>query len=132
MAKSKTYTGINIQYPISRLIVEGKKTIETRTYPLPERLKGQELLIIETPGREGKFKARIIGKIIFADSFAYKSEKDFYKDSKKHCVTPDSIWKWTIEKPKWGWLIFKVVKLKKAIPVQKRTGIVYSKDITLD
>ena len=33
MGKKKSYVGINIQFPISQLIVDGKKTIETRTYP---------------------------------------------------------------------------------------------------
>ena len=45
--------GINIQYPFSRLILFGVKTVEVRTYPLGDRNLGgdnEDLFLIETPG----------------------------------------------------------------------------------
>jgi len=69
----KKLTGINIQFPISRLILSGEKTVETRTYPIPEHYINQELAIIETPGRDGDFKARIVGTIIFSGCFRRQS-----------------------------------------------------------
>lgn len=90
----KTYTGINIQWPISELILSGQKTIETRTYPIPKKYLNQEMLMIETPGKNGKFKARIVAIIKFTDCFRYKNKKDFYKDSHKHFVTSSSEWAW--------------------------------------
>ena len=38
--------GINIQFPISQLILSGDKTVETRTYPIPERYLGVDLALI--------------------------------------------------------------------------------------
>ena len=54
-------TGINIQSPWSRLLIEGDKCVETRSYPIPEKYVGEDLGLIETPGKDGDFKARIIG-----------------------------------------------------------------------
>ena len=128
---TKTYTGINIQYPISQLIIENKKTIETRTYPIPPNYLGQEMALIETPGKTGKFKARIIAIIKFTDCFQYKSKKEFYAQSNLHCVTQDSIWAWHNGK-KWGWPV-KVIKiLQKPIELKKRGGIKYTKDLALE
>lgn len=114
----KTYTGINIQYPISQLILEGKKTVETRTYPIPEKYLNQEMLLIETPGKEGKFKSRIVAVIKFTKCFQYKTKKEFYSQSDKHCVTKDSAWAWS-NGEKWGW---NVSVLKKIDPPQTYLG----------
>jgi len=128
----RTYSGVNIQWPWSQLILAQKKTIETRTYPLPVKYIGKELVIIETPGKERLFSTRMIGLIIFGNSFEYESELVFYSHTKKHCVTKDSLWAWNIAKPKWGWPILEVRKFSKQIPLQKRTGIKFSSDIKLD
>lgn len=129
-AQKRTYTGINIQFPISDLIISGQKTIETRTYPIPAAYVGKEMAIIETPGAKGEFKARIIGTVIFGDSFQYRSKIEFYKDSIKHKVTPDSPWKWA-DKPKYGWPIIKVKKLKEPKEAPKKKGIRYTVGIEL-
>lgn len=126
----KTYSGVNIQFPISRLILEKKKVIETRTYKLPEKYIGTELLIIETPGKEGKFKSRIVGKIVFSGSFKYESKKAFYEDQNRHFVDKDSPWAWT-EKPKWGWEIQSVEIFKNTKPLNKRPGIAFTTNIKL-
>ena len=126
----KTYSGINIQFPISRLILEGKKTIETRTYKIPDKYLGEEILIIETPGKQGNFKSRIVGKITFSGSFKYESKKAFYDDQDRHCVDEASPWAWR-EKSKWGWEIQKVVVFKNAKPLNKRPGIAFTTNIKL-
>lgn len=131
MKKKKLFTGINIQFPISELILNGEKTIETRTYPLPKKFEGIPLLIVETPGRIGNFKARIRGIVTFSGSFKYKNKSEFYADSKKHCVTDESPWKW-LDKPKWGWLIANVKKFSKPIKCSQKRGIVYTNKISLD
>ncbi len=126
----KKYTGINIQWPISAEITSGKKTIETRTYDLPEKYLNQEMLLIETPGKKGKFKARITAVIIFTKSVPYKNKTAFYKDKDKHLVDKNSDWAWT-EKSKWGWHV-KVKKVfKNSIPAPSRKGIVFTKDIQI-
>ncbi len=129
MAK-KTFTGVNIQWPISELIVSGEKTVETRTYALPEKHLNQAMVLIETPGKQGKFKARMVAVIKFTDSFKYKSKTAFYKDIDRHKVTKDSLWAWSDEKPKWGWEVT-VLKTFKAKEAPKKKGIVFTKDISL-
>jgi len=127
----KTFTGLNIQYPISQLILEGKKIIETRTYPLPQKYLGKELVIIETPGKDGDFESRIVGIIKFDECFKYRNKEEFYGDKTKHFVLPDSPWRWSDRKPKWGWKIsyLRVFKHPKIAP--KKKGIVYTKDIKI-
>jgi hypothetical protein len=131
VTRQRVYTGINIQFPISELILSGKKTIETRTYPLPARHIGSTLAIVETPGKSGTFRSRIVGLIEFGESFQYETEEQFYKDKAKHCVSPDSIWAWRRDKGKWGWPISRVTRLKQSLPLKKRPGIVYTRDLIL-
>ena len=127
---SKTYIGINIQYPISTLIVEGKKTIETRTYPIPANYVNKEMALIETPGKSGKFKARIIAIIKFTDCFQYKNKKEFYSQTDKHCVTRNSIWSWD-EGEKWGWAVEVLKTFAPPILPPKKRGIKFTKNITI-
>jgi hypothetical protein len=126
----KTYTGINIQWPISDLILSGQKKIETRTYPIPEKYLNQEMLMIETPGKEGRFKARIVAIIKFTECIEYKNKKEFYLDSEKHFVTPDSDWAW-VDKRKFGWKIkvLKIYKYPTLAPLKK--GIIFTNNIKI-
>jgi hypothetical protein len=125
----KLYTGINIQYPISQLILSGEKRVETRTYSMPAKYIGEELLLIETPGKIGKFRSRIVAKIIFGASFQYKSSQEFYRDIANHQVEPSSPWAWKKEKPKWGWPILRVTQVKVGPPLRSSTGIVFRTNI---
>ena len=127
---NKSYPGINIQYPISQLIVSGKKIIETRTYPIPAKYLNQEMALIETPGKEGKFKSRVIAIIKFTDCFQYKNKKEFYADVNRHCVTEDSIWAWE-DKEKWGWNVQVVSILEHSQLMVKPKGIVFTKNIAV-
>ncbi len=126
----KEYSGINVQWPISELILSGEKTIETRTYPIPKHYLNVDMILIETPGKKGKFKARMRGIIRFTDCFKYPSKAAFYRDSSKHCVTPESEWAW-LDKPKWGWEVSVVEVFELPKPLQKPSGIKYSKGIRL-
>ena len=124
----KTYTGINIQWPISEQITSGKKVVETRTYPIPEKYLNEEMAMVETPGPIGKFKARVVAIIKFTNCFKYIDKEDFYLDMDRHLVTPDSIWKWNDEKPKWGWEVQVVKVLIKPVTTQQK-GIVYRSQV---
>lgn len=130
MAK-KSYTGLNIQYPITQLILSGEKIVETRTYPLPNKYLNTDLLIIETPGKNRNFKSRIIGIVQFSENIKYKSLKDFRSDFSRHRVSSGSKWDWKDEKPKWGWKISKLKILDKRTTFSKTKGIVFTKNITL-
>jgi hypothetical protein len=107
------------------MILSGAKTVETRTYPLPKKYVGQTMLVVETPGRSGKFKSRIVARIVFGESFQYKSKAEFYLDQFKHHVDKESPWAWG-NKKKWGWPIEKMERLKKTVPLNRSPGIVYS------
>jgi hypothetical protein len=126
----KIFTGINIQWPISEHILNGDKTIETRTYPVPEKHLGVEMLLIETPGKHGKFKARIVAIIKFTDCFEYHTKKDFYNDSARHCVTRSSIWAWK-DGPKFGWKVQVIKKISPPILAPSKKGIKYTNNIEL-
>ena len=58
--------GINIQAPFAELLINLESVF--RTYPLPLKYEGEELALIETPGKTGKFKAEC-GTITFSHSF---------------------------------------------------------------
>ena len=121
--------GLNIQFPISSLIVSGEKTVETRTYPMPTSYIGKEILIVETPGKRG-FKARVTAIAVFGPSFLYKSKAEFYRDFPRHRVDKNSKWAWA-EKPKWGWPVLSVKKIPKPIEVLAPIGIRFTKEVRL-
>ncbi|MBK9039455.1 MAG: hypothetical protein IPL83_09880 [Bdellovibrionales bacterium] len=125
----KKYVGINIQFPISQLILDGTKTVETRTYPIPPAYLGEEMLLVETPGPTGKFKSRIRAIIKFNECFQYKSKSHFAKDVKRHAVEPGTIWDWENDKPKWGWVVEVVKKVEIDFPSRKKKGIRFTKDL---
>jgi hypothetical protein len=123
----KTIPGVNVQWPISTLIVAGEKTVETRTYPLPQKYVGKELAMIETPGTSGKFKSRIVAIVRFEQSFQYRTKTEFIRDYKRHRVSEHSKWKWNSTKPKWGWPV-KVLKiLENSVPAPSKRGIIFAK-----
>ena len=125
-------TGINIQTPWSELLINGDKSVETRSYPLPEKYMGEELALIETPGRYGRFKARIIGTITFSHSFKYPDQKAWQDDYNRHCVAVDDpIYNWKDDKPKYGWVVSKVTKFDKPLDIRKRKGIIFTSGIKL-
>jgi len=130
--KTELYTGVNIQWPISDLILDRSKTIETRTYQLPQKYLNIPMVFIETPGSKGKFKARIRGLITFGECFKYSSARAFYKDVDLHRVEKGSLWAWDLDKPKWGWVIKELKVFKEPVAAPLRKGIVYTKDIELN
>lgn len=130
MMAKKSYSGINIQWPISELILSGKKTIETRTYPIPKNYLNNEVVLIETPGKSGKFKSRARAIVIFTDCFCYKNKTQFYADVDKHCVDKFSPWAWK-ENAKWGWRLEVVRVFVNPKQIKNRIGIRYTKSLTL-
>ncbi len=123
----KAYPGINIQWPISELILSGSKTVETRTYPIPEKYLNMDLVMIETPGPNGKFKARAVAIIKFTKAVKYASKDHFYRDFNRHFVKPDSSWAWDESKPKWGWELV-IVKNIRPQEITSKRGIVFTKE----
>ena len=122
--------GINIQFPISRLILSGEKSIETRHYPLPDKYVGKEMYFIETPGTEGTFRARIVAVVVFGESFQYRNSNEFYADQSRHFVDRQSPYRWNGQH-KWGWPILKLKVLPKSLDAPKRRGIRFTREVQI-
>jgi hypothetical protein len=121
--------GLNIQQPWSQLILSGKKKVETREYPLPKKFYGKELWLIETPGTSGKFKSRIIGKVLFVDCCEYKTKDDWEREKALHLVeTDDSNYGFREGKKKFGWVVGAVEAVDPFLAPSPR-GIIYSGEI---
>ena len=118
----------------------GKKSIETRSYPLPEVLLNKIIWIIESPEGKpkksalpdtvpiGTHKLKIKGYVIFEKNVKYASKKEFDLDFEKHMVPSDSKYgKWTEENPIYGWHVKSFVKIEKEVErVPKLTRIFHS------
>jgi hypothetical protein len=117
-----------MQAPWCELLLSGEKTVETRGYPLPDRLKHEWVWLIETPGPKGKFKARVRGRIKFSESIQYRNKSRWLADYSKHRVSPeDPQYAYTSERPKYGWLVEDVESCERPFAPPARRGIVYSK-----
>jgi len=120
-------TGINIQFPWSQLLIDGNKCVETRSYPLPEKYEGEELALIETPGKKGHFKARIIGTITFSHSFKYPDKNAWIDDYARHLVDlRDKNFEWKEEKDKYGWVVSNIIKFEEYQTAPENKGIVFT------
>jgi len=124
--------GINIQSPWSTLLINGEKCVETRTYPLPEKYEGEKLALIETPGKSGRFKSRIIGTITFSHSFKYPNEQSWIDDYNRHKVPKsDKLFSWNENKEKWGWVVSDVNKFDHYYEPPIKRGIVFANNFNL-
>lgn len=118
--------GLNVQAPWSRLLLERKKTIETRTYEIPQKYLRQDFWLIETPGTEGNFKARIIGTIRFSGWKEYFSAEEFYSDSDAHLITENNLlFRWRADSKKYGWIVEHVSSVPEFDAPHPR-GIIYA------
>lgn len=126
-----TKAAINIQFPISELILTGQKVVETRTYPIPKKYLNTEIFMIETPGKTGRFKARVVGILKFTKCIKYIDKEDFYLDMDKHCVTPNSQWAWQ-DKPKFGWCLTVVDVFDQKISYPHKKGIRFTTNVTIN
>lgn len=129
--KSRVLPGLNVQHPWAELLISGKKTVETRTYPIPEKYCEREIYVVETGGDDSSVSAKVVGIIRFGRSFRYQSEKEFYRDSVRHLVDQNSKFAWDSEKDKWGWPVLSVTRLKTPMPAPKGRGIVWSSRLSI-
>jgi len=121
-------TGLNIQIPWSQLLINGDKSVETRSYPLPKKYEGVELALIETPGKYGQFKSRIISTITFSHSFLYDIKQDWLDDYNRHKVEEqDKLFGWNPVKPKYGWVVSDINKFDEPTSAPKQKGIIFTK-----
>lgn len=113
-------------------ILEGNKTVETRVYPIPEKMILQNVLLIATYGDKRKSKA--VGEVIFSGFTIYTCAEDFYKDTKLHLIDEfdtTSPWCWNSNgnNLKYGWIISKVTRFNDEYCLSKRPGIKFSRNM---
>jgi alpha-ketoglutarate-dependent dioxygenase FTO len=129
-AKSPTWKGWNdrmfaleLQSPWAELLLEGKKTIETRSYDLPAALIGKRIDILRSlPGTAGvssldnciaigpvasPVPVQRIGWCTFKRVIRYTNRISFQADEDSHLVTKDSGYAWKDGKTQviFGWVV---------------------------
>jgi hypothetical protein len=118
--------GLEMQLPWSRHLLECRKTIEVRSYPLPDELLGRRLYILESqPGVDGVStlgdmiylqsssnvdscsKCEIRGWCVFGSVKDYTSQDEFQRDQVHHLVSSSSGYSWKEETTKilYGWVV---------------------------
>lgn len=96
--------GININdstQAFTEEILNGEKTIETRTSPTLRNLVGQRVGIVRTGTRGG---ARLVGMANISEEVTYDSKEAFDADYDKHRVGKDSEYYWN-GKTKYGYVL---------------------------
>eukprot|EP00596_Hydrurales_sp_CCMP1899_P001278 CAMPEP_0119053206 /NCGR_PEP_ID=MMETSP1177-20130426/74277_1 /TAXON_ID=2985 /ORGANISM="Ochromonas sp, Strain CCMP1899" /LENGTH=116 /DNA_ID=CAMNT_0007033089 /DNA_START=241 /DNA_END=588 /DNA_ORIENTATION=+ len=108
---------LEVQSPFSQLILNGRKCIETRAYPLPLELVNVKILLCESQAGENGvscigdevYEAQegimIIGEIFVSFCKEYKSQDEWDKEREKHQVPEGSSYGWvpTEMGKKYGW-----------------------------
>ena len=119
-------SGLNVQEPWASLLINGTKSVETRSYAIPKKYEGVELAIIATPGRKGNFKSKIIGTIIFSHCFKYTNIYDFENDYNRHLVlVDDKNYGWKNDKHKYGWVVSNFEQFDKPLDPPAKRGIIF-------
>lgn len=122
---------LEVQLPYSRLILNGTKSIETRSYPLPDDLRGARILLCESlPGEDGisglgdsiaasQDGLSLVGEMFISDVKEYVSGDEWDSDRGEHMVPKESAYEWapTESGRRYGWIIKKVISYEIALPV---------------
>lgn len=125
-------SGLNVQIPWSTLLINGWKSVETRSYPLPQKYEGVELYLVETPGKYGRFKARVIGTVTFSHSFKYPDKQSWIDDYNRHKVEEgDEFFDLNENKPKYGWVVCSVKKFEHAVDINQKRGIIFTTNLDI-
>jgi hypothetical protein len=123
---------LEVQAPFSREILNGRKTIETRAYALPEYLLQQPILLLETvTGSVGVSSLadvmqlpaegiQVLGFVVFSESFEYISSDDWESDRDAHLVPLESGYNFkpgSDEGRRWGWKIERIIPINETIEI---------------
>ena len=151
--------GINIQYPFSRLILFGVKTVEVRTYPLGDRNLGgdyEDLFLIETPGSRNlkgalvdrrypigppPSVAQVIGIVRFSSSEQYAnmptSKYQYHmpswnKHRSKHRIEEGGHYDWNRKDARYAWYVDNVQPFSEPVPAGEKCLWGYRRPRTLE
>ncbi len=97
--------GINVndsENPWTDLILDGKKTIETRNSNSLKAYIGKRVGVIQT----SKGKAKLVGFVTVGEPIVYQSQEDFQKDESKHLVSSSSSFKFPGTGVKYGYPLY--------------------------
>lgn len=125
--------GLEMQSPWAGLLLEGKKTIETRAYDLPPALLGRRIDILQSKtgstvsslgnvvavgAVEDEATVRRVGWCTFTRVIRYQDRESFEADEAAHLVKKDSAfgWKEGITKVVYGWVVGTVSCLNGGTP----------------
>jgi len=123
--------GLELQSPYAEFILDGAKTIETRSYPLPQALISKKIVILRSEmgiegvssisdsdeiivvstrkGGRGRSPLERLGWCTFVQSFRYTNKDSFENDVSSHLVDDASKYGWTqqqlYDRPMYGWVV---------------------------
>jgi hypothetical protein len=131
--RSLSLPGLNVRAPWAEWLISGEKVIETRSYPLPQKYIGRNIAIVETPGPQAGFSSRVVGVACFGVPFRYSSREEFYRDSKSHLITEESLsYSWEARRGVvWGWPVLNSWPIRQELPANLKKGIVWTNSIVL-
>ena len=151
--------GINIQYPFSRLILSGVKTVEVRTYRLGDRNLGganEDLFLIETPGSKNlkgalldrrypiglpPSVAQVIGIVRFSSSEQYANKPtsryqwhmpSWNKHRSKHRIKEGGHYDWNRKDAMYAWHVDNVQPFSEPVPAGEKGLWGYRRHRTLE
>ena len=151
--------GINIQYPFSRLILSGVKTVEVRTYRLGDRNLGgvnEDLFLIETPGSRNlkgalldrrypiglpPSVAQVIGIVRFSSSEQYANKPtsryqwhmpSWNKHRSKHRIKEGGHYDWNRKDAMYAWHVDNVQPFSEPVPAGEKGLWGYRRHRTLE
>eukprot|EP00952_Eustigmatos_sp_NYUAD-ZCMA_P013780 54359-Eustigmatos_ZCMA.PRE.1 len=107
-----------IKYPWAQRILDGDKTIETRSYDMSIKLKGKIVVLYET-GQPHRGVSLAVGAIQFGTSQRYESQEDWRADIGKHLVEEnDKEYGWNPKKAKFGWSVKGVARFAQPFRIE--------------
>ena len=148
-AQQLTLRGLDIQYPFSRLIMSGAKTIEARSYALGHRgiaQAGEKMFLIETPGSKSASlavvgdlsigappdHAQVIGTVSFNSSSEYTCLSAWRNDRRKHRIQEGSQYDWNGTGKMHAWCIGHVQGFSQPVAAGSRSRVGYQTPRTLE
>ena len=144
-----TLRGLNIQYPFSRLILQGVKTIEARTFPLGHRNianQCEELFLIETAGPKNVLgavlgdeavgpppqHAQVVGTVAFSSARPYASTSAWKEDRQRHRIKEGGRYDWNGSGEMHAWHVGTVRHSSEPLDAGHKSQIGYSTPRTLN
>lgn len=126
---SRPQFGLEVQQPWAELLLAGRKSIETRDYPLPPHLLDVPLAVVQSAvgglATHGLASGHIVGTVAFSVCKEYTSRELWAADSAQHCVpadAPATAFGWDQDafdagKRKYWWGVSRVHAITPAAPV---------------